>query len=146
MSGLYLLSSSITIAQSGDPPNLKDCSSCRREQLEWSLDLPNQIHTKLLLEKLNWMSVMDRVEYRHVIMVHKFRNRTAQEYIRQMFNFLVDVNQRNTRYVDNLNLYLPTWNQLKTIKKSPPWDNVAVTIPTPSNSKVFILSLVKYLQ
>ncbi len=35
---------------------------------------------------------------------------TVPEYVRQMFKFVMDVSQRNTRYVDNFKLYLHTEN------------------------------------
>ncbi len=62
----------ITVAQSGDPPNLKDCTRSRMV-----FNVPTQTPTKPLLEKLNWMSVMDRVGYKWVIMVHKSINGTS---------------------------------------------------------------------
>ncbi len=51
-------------------------------------------------------------------MVHKSINETAPEYIRQMFKFVMDVSQRNTRYVDKFKLYLPTGNHLKSFTDS----------------------------
>ncbi len=45
-------------------------------------------------------------------MVHKSLNETVQEYIRQMFKFVMIVSQKNTWYVDNFKLYLPTGNYL----------------------------------
>ncbi len=70
-------------------------------------DLPTQTPTKPLLEKLNWMSAMDKVEYRWATMVHKSLNRTAPDYMKEMFKFVTDVSQRQTRFVDNSKLYLP---------------------------------------
>ncbi len=35
--------------------------------------------------------------------------------MRQMFKFVMDVNQRNTRYVDTFKLYLPTGNHFKVV-------------------------------
>ncbi len=58
------------------------------------------------------MSVMDRVEYRQATMVHKSLNRTAPDYMKEMFKFVTDISQRQTRYVDNSKLYLPTGNHL----------------------------------
>ncbi len=81
-------------------------------------DLPTQTPTKPLLEKLNWMSVMDRVEYRRATMVHKSLNRTSPDYMKEMFKFVTDVSQRQTRFVDNSKLYLPTGNHLKDFTDS----------------------------
>ncbi len=45
---------------------------------------------------------MDRVEYRQATMVHKSLNRSAQDYMKEMFRFVTDVSQRQARYVDIL--------------------------------------------
>ncbi len=60
-------------------------------------DFPTQTPTKPLLEKLNWMSVIDRVEYRRATIVHKTLNRTAPDYMKEIFKFVTDVSQRQTR-------------------------------------------------
>ncbi len=81
-------------------------------------DLPSKNPTKPLLEKLNWMSVIDRVEYRRATMVHKSLNRTALDYMKEMFKFVTDNSPRQTRFVDNSKLYLPTGNHLKDFTDS----------------------------
>ncbi len=81
-------------------------------------DLPTQTPTKPLLKKLNWMSVMDRVEYRRATMVYKSLNRTAPDYMKKIFKFVTDVSQRETRFVDNSKLYLPRGNHLKVFTDS----------------------------
>ncbi len=72
------------------------------------VDLITQRPTKHLLERLNWMSVIYRVEYRRATMVQKSLNGTALDYMKEMFKFVTDVSQKQTRYVDNSKLYLPT--------------------------------------
>ncbi len=81
-------------------------------------DLPTQTPTKSLLEKLNRMYVMDRVEYRWATMVHKSLNGTAPDYMKEMLNFVTDISQIQTRYLDNYKLYLPTCNHLKVCTDS----------------------------
>ncbi len=46
-------------------------------------------------------------------MVHKSLNETAPDNMKEMFKFVTDVSQRQTRYVDNSKLCLPTGNHLK---------------------------------
>ncbi len=81
-------------------------------------DLPTQTPTKPLLEKLNWMSVMDMVEDRRATMIHKSLNRTAPDYMKEMFKFVTGVSQRQTRFVDNSKLYLHTGKHLKVFTDS----------------------------
>ncbi len=56
--------------------------------------------------------MMDMVEYRRATMVHKSLNRTAPDYMKEMFKFVTDVSQRQTRFVDNSKLNMPTGNHL----------------------------------
>ncbi len=58
---------------------------------------------------------MDLVKYRKAIMVYKSLNGLAQPCMRKMFKFVADVSKRNTRYVDNTKLFLPTGKHLKTV-------------------------------
>ncbi len=51
-------------------------------------------------------------------MVHKSLNRTAPDYMKEMFKFVTDVSQRQTRYVDSSTLYLPTGNHLNVLSDS----------------------------
>ncbi len=51
-------------------------------------------------------------------MVNKSLNRTTQDYMKEMFKFVTDLSQRQTRYVDNSKLYLPTGNHLKAFTDS----------------------------
>ncbi len=92
----------------------KDCTSCRREQLEWFLtSIPKHLLSLSLKSWTGCLWLTDRVEYRWAILVHKSINGTAPEYIRQMFKFVMNVSQRNTWYVDNFKLYLPSGYHLK---------------------------------
>ncbi len=70
-------------------------------------DLPTQTPTALLLAKLKWMSLKDRVLYRRAIMVYKSLNRLAPGYMEDMFKYITDVNVRSTRNADKSKLYLP---------------------------------------
>ncbi len=51
-------------------------------------------------------------------MVHKSLNRTAPDYMKEMFKFVTDISQRQTRFVDNSKLYLPIGNHLKVFTGS----------------------------
>ncbi len=75
-------------------------------------DLSTQTHTNPLLEKLNWLSVMDMVEYKRATMIHKSLNGTAPDYMKEMFKFVADISQRQTKYVNNSKLCLPKGNHL----------------------------------
>ncbi len=81
-------------------------------------DLPTKTPTKPLLKRLNWMSVMERVEYRRTIMVFRSLNGTAPNYMKDMFKSVSDVSSRSTRYVDSSRLYLPTGRHLKVFTDS----------------------------
>ncbi len=43
---------------------------------------------------------------------------TAPDYMKDMFKFVTDVSHRQTRFVDNSKLYLPTGNHLKVFTDS----------------------------
>ncbi len=58
------------------------------------------------------------VEYRRATMLHKSLNRTAPDYMKEMFKFVTDVSQRQTRFVNNSKLVLPTGNNLKVFTYS----------------------------
>ncbi len=51
-------------------------------------------------------------------MVHKSSNRTAPDYMKEIFKVVTEVSQRQTRFVDNSKLYLPTGNHLKVFTDS----------------------------
>ncbi len=115
-------------------------------------DIPTQKHTiaKTLLEKLTWMSVMDRIEYKRAIMIHKSINGTAPAYIRQMFQFRMDVSQRSTRYIDNFRLYWPTGNHLKVFANSfqyaagAAWNKLPVQVREVDNTAAFRAAYMKW--
>ncbi len=104
------------VVQYVDLPIYKNWTSCRKDAARMIFDLPTQTPTKLLLEKLNWVSVIDRFEYRRATMVHKSLNRTAPDYMKEMFKFVTDVSKRQTRFLDNSKLYLPIGSHLKVLQ------------------------------
>ncbi len=93
--------------------NLEKLFKHQKHAARMIYDLPTHTPTAPLLSKLNWMTIMDRVEYRKAIMVYKSLNGLAPPYMRKMFKFVSDVSTRNTRYVDKIKLYLPTGKHLK---------------------------------
>ncbi len=70
-------------------------------------DLPTQTPTALLLAKLKWMSLMDRVLYGKVVMVYKSINGLVPGYMQEMFKYVTDVNVRSTHNADKSKPYLP---------------------------------------
>ncbi len=90
------------------------------------------------------MYVIDRVEYRRAIMVHKSLNKTASDYLKEMFKFVTDVSQRQTRYLDNSKLYLSTGNHLKVVTDSfhceagAVWNKLPVHVREAESTRAFI--------
>ncbi len=82
-------------------------------------DFLTQTPTALLLAKLKWMSLMDRVLYHKAVMVYKSLNGLAPGYMQDMFKYVTDVHVRSTCNADKSKLYLPgkllllRWNDME---------------------------------
>ncbi len=76
---------------------------------------------------------MDGVKYRKVIMVYKSLNGLAPPCMREMFKFISDVSNRNSRYVDKTKLYLPTCKHLKIFTDSFAYSAAEVWNTIPNN-------------
>lgn len=98
--------------------NIEKLYKLQKRAARMVYDLPTRTPTEPLLAKLNWMSLMDRVKFRKVIMVYKSLNGLAPTYMRDMFKLVSDVSQRDTRNVDKTKLYLPTGANLKVYTDS----------------------------
>ncbi len=59
-------------------------------------DLPSRTPTKPLLNKLGWMPLTDRVQYRNSLMVYKSLKGLAPQYMAKMYKFVHDVSGRVT--------------------------------------------------
>ncbi len=93
---------------------------------------------------------MDRVEYRRATMVHKSLIRTAPDYMKEMFKFVTDVSQKQTRFVDNSKLYLPTDNHLKVFTDSfqyaasAVWNKLPVHVREAESTPAFKSAYIKW--
>ncbi len=69
--------------------------------------------------------------------------------MKEMFKFVTDVNQRQTRYVDNSKLYLPVGNHLKVFTDSfqyaacAVWNKLSVYIREDQSTSDFKLAYMK---
>ena len=76
-------------------------------------DVPTQTPSKPLFNKLKWMPIVDRVNYRRSVMVYKALNDMTPAYMKSMFTYVSEVSRRETRYADKTKLYLKTGTNLK---------------------------------
>ena len=81
-------------------------------------DLPSSAHSEPLFKRLNWMTIMDRINYRRAVMVYKSLNGLAPSYMKDMYTLVNNVNTRSTRYCDNLRIYLAPKANLKLFTNS----------------------------
>ncbi len=81
-------------------------------------DHPIRNHTLPLLNELKWMTLKDRVSYSKAIMVYKSLNGLDPYYMKDMFKFVKDVNNRNNKKADTTKLYLPGGRNVKKFTDS----------------------------
>ncbi len=65
------------------------------------------------MAKLKWMSLIDRVLHRNVVMVYKSLNGLAPGYMQDMFKHVTDVNVRSKLYLSggkNLKKYTDSFS------------------------------------
>ena len=60
----------------------------------------------MLLSKLNWMSIEERIHFKKAVLVYKSLNGMLPEYMKNMFKFVSEVHSVNLRSAANKHLYL----------------------------------------
>ena len=69
-----------------------------QKRAAWMIyDRPTRTPTEPLFRKLNWMTIMDRIDFRKVQMVYKSLNGLAPTYMKDMFKFVHEVSSAITR-------------------------------------------------
>ncbi len=97
-------------------------------------DLPTRTPTTPLLKQLNWMPLMDRIKYRKAVMVFKFLNSLAPQYMKDLFQFVGEVSCHSTLNSDKTKLYLASGSHLKVYTDSfefsaaEAWNKLAATV------------------
>jgi hypothetical protein len=130
--------------------NIERLYKLQKRTARMIFDLPTQTPTKPLLEKLKWMSIMDRVSYRKAVMVYKSLNGLVPSYMRKLFKLVKDVSTRSTRHVDNTKLYLQSGNNLKkytdnfSYSAAITWNNIPAEIREASSINAFKGAYVKW--
>ncbi len=81
-------------------------------------NLPTRTRTAPFLKQLNWMPLMDRIKYRKAVMVFKFLNGLAHQYMKDLFQFVGEVSCYSTRNSDKTKLYLTPGSHLKVYTDS----------------------------
>ncbi len=76
-----------------------------------------QVYLIIFMNIIKWYCLVLYVNL-YATMVHKSLNRTAPDYMKEMFKFVTDGSQRQTRFVDNSKLYMPTGNYLNVFTDS----------------------------
>ena len=96
-----------SIVWSGSP-HVKKITLAQKRAARVILDITDNCYpSKDMFSALNWMPIMDRIEYRKAIMVYKSLNHLCPEYMTNMFKYVKQVHTRTTRSSSTNDLYLP---------------------------------------
>ena len=68
---------------------------------------PQDVPSSELFYKLNWMTINQRIQYFTSILMFKTINRSSPNYLHNMFQYVKDHHQINTRSAANGNLSIP---------------------------------------
>ena len=77
----------------GDSPHVKKITLAQKRAARVILDITDNYYpSKNMFLTLNWMPIMDRIEYRKAITVYKSLNHLCPEYMTNMFKYVLFFN------------------------------------------------------
>ena len=110
----------------------------------------HNISSLVLIRQLCWLTVKERRDFLTAVLMFKCINNTAPNYLCDMFTYVSDVHNVNTRNTNNGNLYVPQpstsyYTKSLSVNGAKLWNSLPLDIKNVHNVNIFIMKYKEFL-
>ena len=110
----------------------------------------HNISSLVLIRQLRWLTVKERRDFLTAVLMFKCTNNTAPNYLCDMFTYVSDVHNVNTRNTNNGNLYVPQpstsyYTKSLSVNGAKLWNSLPLDIKNVHNVNIFKMKYKEFL-